>query len=164
MEAVKRPDDSTGLWRRRAQAYRQPPEVIAGSVANGAGVYQVNGRFYVKIEGGVYSMVFDAGTKQWRALHTARQTYRPVLEHNSMGGWRFEWERPEEWENRSYIIKRLHPALGALSDERLNEIAHIADLSLSRNFLSSTTSPSTGASSSDFLSSFDSDFSFEAAS
>lgn len=132
MEAVKRPDDSTGLWRRRAQAYRQPPEVIAGSVANGAGVYQVNGRFYVKIEGGVYSMVFDAGTKQWRALHPQRgEAYRPVLEHNSMGGWRFEWERPEEWENRSYIIKRLHPALGALSDERLNEIAHIADLSLS---------------------------------
>lgn len=132
MEAVKRPDDSAWLWPRRPRAYRQPPDVIAGTVANGAGVYQVNGKFYVKIEGGVYSMVFDTHAKQWRATHPLHsEAYRPVLEHNLTGGWRFEWERPEEWESPSYIIKRLHPALGALSDERLKEIASITDLSLS---------------------------------
>jgi len=133
MEAVKRPDGSEWLWRRRARAYRQSPEVVSGTVANGMGVYKTNGHAYAKIAGGVYSIAFDATAKQWSVTHPLLgEAYRPPLKHNYTGGWQFEWERPEDWEEPAYIIKRLSPTLAALSGERLREIATIADLSLPR--------------------------------
>ncbi|WP_025855027.1 NEL-type E3 ubiquitin ligase domain-containing protein [Pseudomonas sp. CHM02] len=131
MEAVKGPDSPVKLGQRRSTAYRQSPDVIAGAAADNAGVYKVHGRSYAKIDGGVYSIAFDADARQWMALHPQRSgAYRLPLEHNRMGGWRFAWERPEDWGNLAYIINRLHPVLGAFSDERLKEIACIADLSL----------------------------------
>lgn len=133
MEAVKRPDGSAWLWRRRTTAYRQPPKVVSSTVANGMGVYKTNGHAYAKIEGGMYAIAYDAAAKQWSVIQPARpEAYRPPLKHNYSGGWQFEWERPQDWEEPAYIIRRLNPALGALTGERLNEIATIADLSLPR--------------------------------
>ncbi len=133
MEAVKRPDNSQWLWRRRVRAYRHPPQAVSGTVANGMGVYKTNGHAYAKIEGRVYSIAFDATQKQWCVTHPLRsEAYRPPLKHNYTGGWQFEWERPQDWEDPAYIIQRLNPALSSLTGERLMEIASIADLSLPR--------------------------------
>lgn len=133
MEAVKRPDNSEWLWRRRVGAYRQPPDAVSHTVANGMGVYKTNGHAYARIEGRVYAIDYDAAAKHWSVIHPTRsEAYRPPLKHNFTGGWQFEWEQPQEWEEPAYIIKRLNPALGQLTGERLKEIATIADLSLPR--------------------------------
>ncbi|WP_439864563.1 NEL-type E3 ubiquitin ligase domain-containing protein [Pseudomonas antarctica] len=131
MEAIKRADNSAWLWRRRSSTYRQLPSVIAAAVADSIGVYKVHGQSYAKVDGDVYAIAFDAATRQWMALHPQRsEAGRLPLAHNRVGGWRFEWERPEEWQDLAYGIKRLHPFLGAWSDERLREIASISDLTL----------------------------------
>ncbi|MGY2140284.1 NEL-type E3 ubiquitin ligase domain-containing protein [Pseudomonas reactans] len=133
MEAVKRPDGSTWLWRRRITAYRHPAEVVSSTVANGMGVYKTNGHAYAKIEGGVHAIGYDAASTQWSVIHPTRpEAYRPPLKHNYTGGWQFEWERPQDWEESAYIIRRMNPALEALPGERLTEIATIADLSRPR--------------------------------
>ncbi|WP_338576322.1 NEL-type E3 ubiquitin ligase domain-containing protein [Pseudomonas canadensis] len=133
MEAVKRPDGSAWLWRRRTTAYQHPPEVVSGTVANAMGVYKTNGHAYAKIEARVHAIAYDAAAKQWSAIHPLRSdAYRPPLKHNGTAGWQFEWERPQDWEEPAYIITRSNSFLGALTGERLREIATIADLSLPR--------------------------------
>ncbi len=133
MEAVKRPDGSVWLWRRRTTAYRYPPEVVSGTVANAMGVYKTNGHAYAKIEARVHAIAYDAAVKQWSAIHPLRSdAYRPPLKHNGTAGWQFEWERPQDWEEPAYIITRSNSFLGTLTGERLRELATIAELSLPR--------------------------------
>lgn len=133
MEAVTRPDGSAWLWRPRTTAYHHPPEVVSSTVANAMGVYKTNGHAYAKIESRVHAIAYDAAAKQWSAPHPVRsEAYRPPLKHNYTAGWQFEWERPQDWEDPAYLIRRSNPFLGALTGERLREIATIADLSLPR--------------------------------
>lgn len=131
MEAVKRPDNSEWLWRRRLTAYRQPPEVVASAVGNASGMYQVNGQSYVKVEGRLYAVAFDTTARRWSVMHPLRgEAYRPPLQHNRAGGWQFVWERHQDWEEKSYILTRLNPSLAALHAEQLKDISTIADLSV----------------------------------
>lgn len=132
LEAVRMPDKTTRLWRSRSEPYRHSVS-LEGIVASPRGVYQANGQSYVKIDGSIYSIVFDASTGRWRARHPQRDAaYRPPVTHNYQGGWQFLFERPQEWQNPDYVLGRLDPSLNAFPAGHLRDIAAITDTTLPR--------------------------------
>lgn len=132
LEAVTLPDGRPRLWRSLTTFYRQKMDV-EGLVASPRGVYQLDGQSYVKIDGSLYAIAFDGRSGKWRALHPQREkAYRPALSHNYQGGWQFNFERPQEWQDPVYLLNRLDPSLADLPTEHLQDIAAITDMSVPR--------------------------------
>lgn len=129
MEAVEKPGGGSRLWRVSLADYRQVSDVSAHTGANRQGIYQFNGQSYIKMDGWIYSIAFDARIARWRIRHPLREAaFRPPLEHNRQGGWRSVFEHPQEWNYLPYALTRLDPALASLSDTQLLEIADITAL------------------------------------
>lgn len=132
LEAVRMPDKATRLWRNSTQSYRHTVS-LEGTVASPRGVYQTGGQSYVKVDGSIYSIVFDSRTGRWRARHPQRDSaYQPPMTHNYQGGWQFSFKRAQEWQNPDYILARLDPSLSDFPAGHLRDIAAITDTSLPR--------------------------------
>ncbi|CAM3112520.1 C-terminal novel E3 ligase, LRR-interacting [Pseudomonas gessardii] len=132
LEAVRMPDKTTRLWRNRTQPYRHTVS-LEGTVASPRGVYQAGGQSYVKVDGSIYSIVFDSRTGRWRARHPQRTSaYQPPMTHNYQGGWQFSFEHPQEWQDPDYILVRLDPSLSSFAAGHLRDIAAITDTALPR--------------------------------
>ncbi|BDB21045.1 hypothetical protein cym2001_44100 [Pseudomonas sp. CYM-20-01] len=130
-EAVNTADQGQKLWRPRLNAYRQPEPVALQAVASSRGVYQVNGRSYIRMGGNHYSVAFDTRLQKWRVIHPRRpQAYRPPLEHNFRGGWQHVYERPLQWEDPVYSLRRLDPSLDELPAEPLSNLATLTGMTL----------------------------------
>ncbi|WP_338512785.1 NEL-type E3 ubiquitin ligase domain-containing protein [Pseudomonas trivialis] len=133
VEAIRHPGDTPRLWRRRLGAYRQLWEIDAHAIANSQGIYQANGQSYIKVDGALYSITYDARLGHWRARHALRNTaYRPPLRHNGQGGWQFTFERADQWFDERHLLVRLDPGLLSIPEDQLRGIASITGLTLPR--------------------------------
>ncbi|WP_338512280.1 hypothetical protein [Pseudomonas trivialis] len=131
VEAIRHPGDTPRLWRRRLGAYRQLWEIDAHAIANSQGIYQANGQSYIKVDGALYSITYDARLGHWRARHALRNTaYRPPLRHNGQGGWQFTFERADQWFDERHLLVRLDPGLLSIPEDQLRGIASITGLTL----------------------------------
>ncbi|SEN05196.1 Leucine rich repeat-containing protein [Pseudomonas sp. ok272] len=128
LEAVRSSDGNPRFWRADIAPYTHDQRLVDNAVADAQGLYAVGGHWYVKVNGYVHQVAFDARLDQWRAIHRARPTaYRPALLHNGEGAWRFSFERPEEWDDQNYLFSRLepasrHPALDSRKLRLVNDI------------------------------------------
>ena len=130
MEAVTPANGQSKLWRPRLSAYRQALVLDEQAVLSAQGVYQVNGQSYIKMDGDLYAIDYDADIDQWRINHPRRpDAYRPPLVHNNEGGWQHVFERPERWHDPVYHLSRLDPSLAVLPHEHLESLASIVGLS-----------------------------------
>ncbi|MBO0495433.1 NEL-type E3 ubiquitin ligase domain-containing protein [Pseudomonas sp. Marseille-Q1929] len=130
-EAVELSGDRSRLWRPELSYYRRPGGLPEPWVANARGVHQVNGHSYIRINGAAYAIGYDASLAEWRLKHPTRSTaYRPPLRHNLKGGWQHVFERPEEWTDPIYALRRIDPALEDVPSEALQYIAAIHETDL----------------------------------
>ncbi|CAM3852235.1 E3 ubiquitin-protein ligase ipaH9.8 [Pseudomonas reidholzensis] len=64
-----------------------------------------------------------AGYKEGDNLHISHprrgEAYQPMLEHNGQGGWRHALERPQEWQGRALLLRRLGSGLADLTEEQV---------------------------------------------
>lgn len=126
-EAVETSDQRARLWRPELSHYRRPGGLPEPWVANAQGVHQMNGHSYVQINGSAYSIAYDSSLGEWRLKHPTRATaYRPPLRHNGKGGWQHIFERPQEWTDAMYALRRIDPTLGDVPTEALHSIANIS--------------------------------------
>jgi hypothetical protein len=123
------------LWRCDEAPYRQ--SLAMNVIADGEGLYQVNGRQFIKIDDAFYEIDFDATLAQWRVRHPSRPAaFSPAVEHNGEGGWRFVHEQPDAWSSGLYALKRIDPRLAALDAGRLETIRKITNTPFGRlNYL-----------------------------
>ncbi|TFY93181.1 hypothetical protein DYL61_15310 [Pseudomonas nabeulensis] len=129
-EAVSQAPERLRLWRPRLFRYRQPNVLSEHAVANAQGVYQANGRSYIKMDGDLYWISYEPGQGQWRINHPTRATaYRPALVHNHQGGWQHVYEQTERWRDIHYQLSRLDPRLATLPHEQLDGVASITGVS-----------------------------------
>ena len=125
-EAVELADKRSRLWRPELNYYRQAGGLPEPWVANSRGVHQMNGSSYVQINGAAYPIAYDANLGEWCLKHPTRSTaYRPPLRHNMKGGWQHVFERPEEWTDPTYTLRRIDPSLGDIPSDALQSIAAI---------------------------------------
>ena len=122
--------DKSRLWKPELGTYRQPLPSGTSVTPDDAGLYQVSGKTFVRMDYGDYAVAKDPVSKAWRIQHPARQqAYAPVLERNTRGGWRHSAERSEQWAG-TYTLKRIDPRLTDIEDHRLDMIRRLTDTAI----------------------------------
>ncbi|MEN5304088.1 NEL-type E3 ubiquitin ligase domain-containing protein [Pseudomonas sp. TWI628] len=70
-----------------------------------------------------FEVAKDPLTQQWSVRHPVRpDAYAPMLEHNGAGGWRHEFETPQDWQGRSVLFRRLGSALGDVPEQTIDDV------------------------------------------
>jgi hypothetical protein len=128
VEAVESADGRRRLWRSSLRPYGQ---ALAVGEADAQGFHWKDGRPWISIDGRGHEVRFDPALGQWRIRHPGRPyAYAPPVMHNGGGGWRSIHERPQEWSNHLYALRRLDPRLSALDDTRLEQIRQVGGVQL----------------------------------
>jgi len=131
VEAVRHVDGQPRLWRPRLSSYRPGVDLQVPRVNNSRGVYQANGKSYIRMDGHVYDISYDPAIGLWRINHPRNpKAYRPPLKHNHQGGWQQTHERPQSWTDPVYHLRRLAPGLADVPAESLQRIAAINQVDL----------------------------------
>ncbi|WP_409315667.1 NEL-type E3 ubiquitin ligase domain-containing protein [Pseudomonas sp. KCJK9016] len=129
LHSIQLPDGSTRLWKAGLGGYESSVSFNPEAMPNARGQYELNGKYYIRIEDRFYEQFYDTKVSRWRIRHpTDPETYQPVLSHNGAGAWRYVQERPLTW-NRLTLMRRMGPVAEAYSDEQLLGIADISGMS-----------------------------------
>ena len=89
------------------------------------GIYRVQARQYVHIQGHAHEVRFDTAKQRWQVQHPVRpDAYAPVVEHNEHGAWQLTLERPIEW-SKAQALHRAWPHKYPLSEARIEQVGHI---------------------------------------
>ncbi|NUT80534.1 NEL-type E3 ubiquitin ligase domain-containing protein [Pseudomonas brassicacearum] len=123
MEPVTLANGESRLWRPDLRAYRCDREPPAASVPDDRGLYRVDGRDVVSLDGDHYEVQQEPTTQRYRVRHPSRgpQAYQPELMHNGSGAWRHELEQPRSWEG-STLMRRLGHLVRDFGDAELEQI------------------------------------------
>ncbi|UVJ42451.1 hypothetical protein NVV94_17665 [Pseudomonas sp. LS1212] len=126
LERVELPDGRARLWKPDLGEYRQAIELPATLQPNALGQYAFEGKYYIRVEGGLYEQYNDPGIDRWRVRHPSdAQAYQPALEHNGQGAWRHAHERPLQW-SRTRLLRRIGHSVDGLSDTELEQALQIS--------------------------------------
>ncbi|MGH8386902.1 MAG: NEL-type E3 ubiquitin ligase domain-containing protein [Pseudomonas sp.] len=121
------------LWKSDLKSYEQPLTGSEEMIADANGLYSLNDQKYVRIDDRYHLVKFDADAESWKIKHPMRLgEYSPVLVHNGQGGWRHAGERPQEWTEGAYALKRLDSRLASVDESRLENIRQATGCSLSQ--------------------------------
>ena len=89
------------------------------------GIYRVDDRQYVHIQGHPHEVRYDAGKQRWQVQHPFRtDSYTPTIEHNDNGAWQLALERPGEW-SHTQALHRAWPYKYPLSEAKIEQVARI---------------------------------------
>ncbi|MCO8311917.1 dermonecrotic toxin domain-containing protein [Pseudomonas mandelii] len=82
------------LWKPDLTPYRSEVS-LEGLVPDALNQYQIQGKHYVQVEGGVYERVNEPATGRSRIHHPKRpQAYQPIIEQDRAGEWQPVLKRP----------------------------------------------------------------------
>lgn len=106
--AVRLDDGREQLWLPDLLPYAQNVYWMNNLAPNNRnGIYDAEGRQWVRIDGAIYQVTKDTRLNKWRIVSPVHPNlFRPVLEHNEQGAWHHVMERPEQWE-RATLLRRL---------------------------------------------------------
>lgn len=99
-------------------AYRVTPKALAVGQR-----VEDQGRWQLRLHEGSFVL---AGDKEGDSLHISHprrsDAYQPMLEDNGQGGWRHALERPQEWQGRAPLLRRLGASLADLTEEQVQVV------------------------------------------
>lgn len=127
LKPVKLTNGRARLWNPDLAPYEQPaPASATNARPDASGIYQHQGRRFVRLDEQHFEVTQDAVTGQHRIKHPQRpNAYAPSLRHNGHGAWVGETENPREWEG-STLMRRLGHSTDGFSDEQLEQIRQIS--------------------------------------
>jgi len=129
LKPIQLPDGQTRLWKPDLRPYASDARLPATSRPDAMGRYEVDGKFYIRMDNAFYQITFDPALKKWRINHPTDSTaYAPVLEHNNAGAWRHGHERPLSWD-RTTLLRRLGHDTEWFSDKTLGLIGDVCGIS-----------------------------------
>ena len=120
-------DGSEKLWRFDLSPFRSAAPPVQ-AVADSEGIYRLQGRCWVNMEGYFYEVV-QQPDEQWQLV--PKQGHGPALRHNGAGAWRVWCEQPIEWEAPRVMFRRLGSGFSALEDEQIDQVLDIHGLDAS---------------------------------
>ncbi|PVZ43664.1 NEL-type E3 ubiquitin ligase domain-containing protein [Pseudomonas sp. CC120222-01a] len=120
-------DGSEKLWRFDLTPFRSAAPPVQ-ALADAEGIYRLQGRCWVNMEGHFYEVVQQAD-EQWQIV--PKQGHGPQLRHNGAGAWRVWCEQPIEWEAPRALFRRLGGGFRALEDEQVDQVLVIHGLDAS---------------------------------
>ena len=144
-EPVLLDDGSARLWSKNLQTYETHQVLGPPHTPDAQGLFTINDKVYVEVDGKPYQVTFDNRLKQWRIVHPHRATaFKPALLHNEQGAWQHVHERPLEWQGSSTLVGRLGRGAAALEPPALEQVLKLTDTSesvLRRVHLDNTAPP-----------------------
>ena len=137
LEAVELPGGEVRLWRPDLAPYQQNAQVLESTFADPQGIFRIDSKRYIRIDGKPFEVSFDSSLGKWRIEHPDdTRAYRPVLEHNGQGAWHHSLEPVDSWP-RNTLVRRLGQDFDGWSDamlERMADISWVSDAQLRRAY------------------------------
>lgn len=110
------------LWVPDLKPYEVKKTSLTGIKPNAHGVYFLEGRAFIKLEGKVYRIKTDPLSTQSYIQHpNDPQAYTPKLQHNNHGAWTHELDNPQLW-RREQLSRRLGPDAQLLSSRAMDAV------------------------------------------
>lgn len=117
------PEQRLRLYKPDVRACRSEPALDAR--IDDQGISRSGQRAWVPIDGHHYEAVQNPDDQSW-ALRE-RDGHAPALVHNGAGAWRLGFEQPLEWDDDSYLFRRMAITEWPLEDEQIGLILKAAD-------------------------------------
>jgi Leucine-rich repeat (LRR) protein len=123
---VTLPNGEQRLWKPDLTTYARNVE-LTDIAPNGMGVYRLDGKSYIRIDGQVFE-VFEDAKGAWSIRHPDDpDAYQPALKHNQEGTWQAVGEQPLQW-NHEKLLSRIGSATHGLPDEVLEQAVRISGI------------------------------------
>ncbi|WP_130909185.1 NEL-type E3 ubiquitin ligase domain-containing protein [Pseudomonas mucidolens] len=123
--AQRLPSGESHLDQAPLLAYESNVILPAGLRPDALGIYQVDGKQYLPLDGRIFQVEYDTAEKRFKLKHPrGEQENQPVLEHNSAGAWRRVTEEPLVWPVTK-LFRRLSNQLYNFSNEVISHVLAI---------------------------------------
>lgn len=121
---VTLPGGEQRLWKPDLRPYAREVQ-LGNSVADNRGLYHLDGKTYLQIDGQVCEVV-QGSEGAWSIGHPEDSSaYQPALKHNNEGTWHVVGEQPLQWP-REKLLRRIGSVTHGLPDEVLEQAARIS--------------------------------------
>ncbi|WP_342622341.1 dermonecrotic toxin domain-containing protein [Pseudomonas alkylphenolica] len=123
---VTLPNGEQRLWKPDLTPYARNVE-LTDIAPNGMGVYRLDGKSYIRIDGQVFE-VFEDAEGAWSIRHPdAPDAYQPALKHNQEGTWQAVGEQPMQWSHEK-LLSRIGVTAEGLPAEVLEQAVRISGI------------------------------------
>lgn len=127
LETVEPEEGQLRLWRPDLTPYAQDISLPADLEPDALGLYQHDGRSWLRLPGQTYAVSRGATDAQFRIQHPGRPSaYAPPLRHNGAGAWLHGLDRPREWQGLE-LFRRLGHLSASFDDVSALRILQITD-------------------------------------
>lgn len=110
--------DEELLWHPQITPYHSAVELAPDLKPDGQGLYEVDGRHYVRLDGHTCEVHKNAAGA-WQLVDAQdHQAYGPILHGNGKGAWRLAHEQVKGWD-RARLLRRMGPITEGQSDTDL---------------------------------------------
>lgn len=121
---VTLPSGEQRLWKPDLTPYARSVE-LTDIAPNAMGVYRLDGKSYIRIDGQVFE-VFEDADGAWSIRHPDDpDAYQPTLKHNQEGTWQAVGEQPMQWSHET-LLSRIGVAADGLPAEVLEQAVRIS--------------------------------------
>ncbi|WP_461528873.1 NEL-type E3 ubiquitin ligase domain-containing protein [Pseudomonas sp. 210_17 TE3656] len=121
---VTLPNGKQRLWTPDLTPYARKVE-LTDIAPNDKGVYRLDGKSYIRIDGQVFE-VFEDADGAWSIRHPDDpDAYQPALKHNQEGTWQAVGEQPLQWSHEK-LLSRIGVAAEGLPAEVLEQAVRIS--------------------------------------
>ncbi len=115
------PSGKTLYWKPDLAPYEQTIALPKDSPPDQHGVYQVDGKRLLPLDGKVFAIRPEPGATGFRMDHPTRaDAYPPALEHFHSGTWQTELDRPLTWPTDK-LLRRIGHTVDSLSPAELEQ-------------------------------------------
>ena len=126
LKAVATPAGKTRYWKPDLTPYEQSVDLPTVAKPDHLGLYQLQGKTLLRLEGKLYSVKPDSETAQFQIEHPHRpDAYQPPLRHNRHGAWQSTLEQPLAWD-RETVMRRLGHSVESFSHTEREQILQIS--------------------------------------
>ncbi len=145
MRPVTLADGSVRLWKPDLSPFAYDVDLPGGLQPGDNGLYDWQGRQYLKLEGRYYSVRTLLGSETGYSLeHPERaDAYQPPVRHNGNGGWLHELDSPEQWRGLE-LFSRAGPVEAQVSEtmaRRALGISGVSEAQLRQSLMDSRRPP-----------------------
>nr|WP_314876772.1 DUF6543 domain-containing protein [uncultured Pseudomonas sp.] len=126
LETVELDDGQSRLWQPDLTPYAQTISLPDDLEPDALGLYQHDGRHWLRVDGQTYALRPGDSAAAWRIEHPdTPNAYAPPVRHNGAGAWLHGLDRPREWQGIS-LFRRLGHLSGRFDDATALQILAVS--------------------------------------
>jgi len=127
LKQIPLPNGVTRLWKPDIAPYQHEVELPASARPDNQGLYNHEGKQWLKRDDGVYCVKAPEDGLPYRLAHPGKAGgYEPPLRTNGKGSWISEADTPHTWQGPD-LFRKLGPVTDGISDTTAGRIMRVSD-------------------------------------